>query len=174
MTEPLTREQLILKYIPQVEKWVKGWVAKNPDASDRYDDLIGEANLKLVEIVDAHLDGKIGLLEHYLRLSILTAATDFIRADSVIPTRSKTPPVFEPLHYWAAFETRLTETQASEATVAALTKLFDATRDIKDVAIVQAKLDGAKTLDEVAERTGIPKDTAKKRLRQIFNRVKHE
>ena len=162
MTEPLTREELITSYIPQVEKWIKGFIAKKPEYAGSYDDLIGEAHLRLVQTADSFLAGKIGRFSIYLRLSICSAVSDFIRTDKLIRTRAAAQPVFESAHEG------IPDPQTGGISVnETLALLFESAKDRKDIAILQARLDGAGTIEEIAERSGIPRSTVQRRLSTI-------
>lgn len=155
------RDELILEYTPQVDRWVKGFIAKHPDLWDQYPDLLGEANLRLVEVVDSYMDGKIDNFSVYLRLSVMTAMTDYIRANSLIPVRSKSPPSIELNPPETAFAVDHHPDGREVFTV-----LLQCAKDFKDREILHAKAGGA-TMAEVMERTGLSRNTIKKRLARI-------
>jgi hypothetical protein len=104
-------------------------------------------------------DGNLEKFSVYLRLSIQTAMSDYLRhlsRNDHLPLHVRLEPlVFEndPID--------LLDTRRA---------VLDSIKDSIDARIVQAKLDGAVTGREVEEKTGIPRITVYRRLRLMKKR----
>ena len=173
---PMDRNEIITRLIPLVERWTKGYVAKNPEMlKDHYDDLLGEANLKMLATL-AKFDGDVleqfddnfDKLSVYIRLTTRTAFSDFMRTNAV---------VIEPHSKEEKSQiSQLSEDPEAKAFIEhenkrdVLERLFGVLQDRRDVKIIQAKLDGAKTAKEVSEVTGISTSTIYRRLKVIKSR----
>lgn len=84
--ETPTRDQLIFSFIPMVAKIVGAFIARNPHFREVEDDLGSVGTMKVIEAVD-RFEGKSKDSKHfanYVRISIVTGLTDFIRNNSVI------------------------------------------------------------------------------------------
>lgn len=163
------RNDLILEHLPRVEGYVRTFVRKYPALAPHTDDLIGTANLKLVEVVDRFLAGKIQSLPAYLRLSVMRAIVDFMRIESLIPVRSKNCPtiVFQNLDMLVAAG------QPDGVDFGTLSALFDAIKDRKDAMIVQGRLEGS-SLSTIAAGVGLTRQTVRARLARMKKRYEQK
>ena len=165
----MDRTTIIEAQIPTVHNLINGFVARNPNFSNVVDDLISTGMVKLIETVDRFFLEKREFNAHfrnYVRISIVTGVSDFIRSNAIIPT---------PKNSWTPCERLTSEPIAPEiglelTRVEALNKLFDTLRDETDINIVLSKLSGARTAKEVAKLTGLSTTTIYRRLRIIRSR----
>jgi RNA polymerase sigma factor (sigma-70 family) len=177
----MTRDEIFNVLIPQVRCWVKSFTAKRPEVSALYDDMLGDANLKLVETLQRfddpildHFGGNFDKLSTYIRLSTWTSMTDTIRKSPVITephSKDERIPVealmsFHPIAPEDDEHEPLTQSEALE-------RLFETVQDTKDARILQAKLDGAKTAKDVSKVTGLSTTTIYRRLRVLRNRYEN-
>ena len=158
----MDRDQIIRDYMPQVDKWVRGFVHKRPAHGPDFDDLLGVAHLRLVEIADEFLEGKIDTFSVYLRLSICTAISDYIRSNTVVPCRGKDPPVVEFYPCRAFIDHR------TGGDVDPFPRILQCAKDGIDKAIILFKAEGQKkTWRDVAAETGLSRSTIHRRLKAI-------
>jgi len=166
MTETRTREELITEFHPQVVKWVVGFVKKNSNFDQSKDDLISCATIKLIETIDRFFAEKRKFnahFQHYLRISVCTAISDFARDNSVIRAPKETFVNCEqlsshPLTYDPPFRERSVEAD-----------LFTACDDHVDAEIIQALYDG-KSRRQIAKERGEPYMRVWRRVEAIKKR----
>lgn len=167
----MDRDGLIEEQIPGVKDIIRGFVGRNPNFVGVADDLESVAMVKLIETVDRFFEENRkfdAYFRNYVRISIVTGVSDFIRNNETIRTPKNKWTPCEPLR-WEPLsdEEPLTENEV-------LNKLFNCIKDQKDAQIIKAKLDGAMTAKEVHKVTGFSVSTIHRRLRAIKKRYKHE
>ena len=161
----LTREEIILQYLPRVKKQINAYIRKHPNQAPYKDDFLGEAQIKLVEVVDKYLAGKVDKFSYYLRLTIIGGIADFLRRETLIPTRSTKPAVV------VFGETgQLTARPVPELTYEeAFDTLLHTIKGPRDAKIFQARWDGL-SIAETATHVGVSKQTVVRRLRKMKER----
>lgn len=177
------RDELISSFLGQVDRWVRGFISRYPDLSLHFDDLIGEAHLRLVTVVDkkfrkfqTEFDGNIDKFSVYVRLSIYSALTDFVRGLGMVrfPRRwreSRCDQLRE--------DDRVVDWRVDNPPDPDDSYLIDSLEDClaprahkKDRAILRARLEGAETVKEISEKTGIPVRVVYRRIAAIQARYK--
>lgn len=163
--DDMDREELIAHYMPIVRKQIKRFMTRKPSLLPHYEDLLGEGYLRLVEMVEKKISGKIESFPTYLRLTIIGACADYLRRDSLIPVRAKHPPViiFKNVDLVPILpENRAEFKETVEAILAAV-------KDRKDAMIVQGRLEGS-SLSAIAARVGLTQQTVRARLTRMERR----
>lgn len=168
----MNRDEIIESELVTVNRIIDGFVGRNTNFVGVKDDLIQTATIKLIETVDRFLSENRDFDAHfsnYVRISIVTGVSDFIRSNSVICT---------PKNRWTPCERLKSDPEAAEIHNTplergeVLKRLFDITQDQTDAKILQAKMNGAKTAREVAEVVGVSMATVYRRLKVMKNRYK--
>lgn len=167
----MNRQEAMIAFVPRIERWAKGYVSKRPGLSRHYQDLVGAANLRMVEkLSEIELENfeNFDKLSVYIRLSSRTAFSDFIRKSRTVQephSKSKTP-----CDHLAREPICREEPELSEYDV--LEKLLDTVQDARDAKIITAKLRGAKMAKDVAKIVGLSTSTVYRRLKAIKIRYK--
>lgn len=156
------RDELIKEHAPKVEMWVKSFVGKTGTSED-FDDLLSEAYVSLLETIDRYLDGKVRQLSAYARQSCCNAMYDYLRRRSLIPVRSKNPPVILHSASFVSPDSGDPEFETWEAIRLVI-------KDWRDRAIVAAKLNGCKTDVAVAKVTGFSRTTIRGRIARMMRK----
>lgn len=164
-------EEIKTRSADLVTKWVGAHVNRRPNLQPLYDDLVGEAMVKMLEIVEkcgpdplAQFEGNFDQFAQYLRLSIHTGIVDFIRQNSLIPVRSKTPPVFENCNPKQFVDHTPVEPDETLETLRACV------RDERDRQILESRLNDGGTFEETSARTGYSRNTIRVHLRRMRKR----
>lgn len=87
MKLPASRETLIVHFMPKVEKTISTFVWRNPHFLGVKDDLISASVIKMIEVVDRFIERKndnFAHLSNYIRISVMTGVSDFVRDNSTI------------------------------------------------------------------------------------------
>lgn len=87
MELPAKREDLICHFMPKAERTVSTFVWRSPHFGGIKDDLISVAYVKTIDAIDRFLEkgsDNFAHLSNYVRISILTGVSDFIRDNSTI------------------------------------------------------------------------------------------
>lgn len=88
MPDPVTRDELILHFLPVVETVVSSYLWNNPHFSGSRDEFESAGAIKLIESVDRCLAKKstnLAYIKNYVRISILTGIVDYLRENSMVP-----------------------------------------------------------------------------------------
>lgn len=150
--------------VPQIEHWVQGHIKRNPALQKHYEDLVAEAHLKMVEVVEKFgpdlakkFDGKFDKFSAYIRLSTQTAIAEFFRHEHIVThPHTQEPPQWEYIRKEPAAE-ELTPIEEILGT------LRRCARDDCDREILEARMGGG-TFTDTANRTGHSRNTIRKRL----------
>lgn len=88
------RDEIIQRLLPKVERTVATYLRNYPQLAGEREDLISVGTVKLIEAVDKFLGKKpekVNHLANYVRISVLTGITDYVRKSGKVKTRrSKT------------------------------------------------------------------------------------
>ena len=87
MELPAKRADLITHFIPKAERTVSTFVWRSPHFGGIKDDLISVAYVKTIDAIDRFMgkgSDNFAHLSNYVRISILTGISDFIRDNSTI------------------------------------------------------------------------------------------
>lgn len=189
MTEEPTRDELAAEWLPQVERWIKGYVAKKPEWSHHYYDFLSDATIKLMERIDIFLAEGEEFGTHFscgLRITIMNDISSFLRYHYVRAARfrllidNSVDPGFElqdddeggfsrylKHNLQQGMQLAVYDPCYQDETTEQL--IFQACRDENDAAIVQSRIDGVKTKD-IAMSLGVSSETVRKRLKRILKR----
>ena len=163
------RNALIEAQIPVVNHMIRGFVARNPNFTSVKDDLISTGLVKVIEAVDRFFEENREFDAHfrnYCRISIVTGVSDFVRANSIIPTPKDN---WTPCEYLQREPLSDEEPDLTEREV--LDRMFSVLQDKTDIKIVNLRLKG-RSVKEVSKAVGISATTIYRRLRVIRSRYK--
>ena len=175
----MNRQEIIEEQISLVHRVVDAFVAKNPYFSSVKDDLFQEGVLKVINIVDKFIKENKEFdasFRNYVRISLVSAGSDFIRNNSVIRAPKDVWVHCHPLSPYPTTENHpyVDETQYRDDWEI-ITDITEHAKDALDYAIIGAKLGGAKNAEKVAELTNISIATVYRRLSAIKRRYdKHK
>lgn len=168
----MKKDDLFFQHSHIVESTVRSFVRRTPSLLPYEEDLVGEGNVKLLEVIDRFLEngeGFSGRFSNYVRISIVTAISDFVRNNSVIRA---------PKDKWVHVQTggHFPGANHNFGTEEVEKIILKCIRDRRDSMIVNAMMDADADPDtknsyaEVARRTGFSRNTVSKRLKAIKKR----
>lgn len=140
MELPASRADLILHFQPKAEKTVSAFIWHSPHFGGIKDDLVSVAYVKTIDAIDRFLvkeSNNFAHLSNYVRISILTGISDYIRDNSTIRA---------PKNKWVPTAQLVGETidpQTLEGDRVTEERLKKACRDIVDRTVLRMTLDGS-------------------------------